>query len=397
MFTLRDYQSESVEKSVAFLQQERPENGLLVMPTGSGKSLVIAAIVEALDAPAIVFQPSKELLEQNLQKLRSFGRNPAVFSASAGEKRVGKITLATIGSVQRKPELFRHCRYILIDECHLVGAKDEDSMFMRFLSGLPEARILGLTATPYRLSTDNFGGSILKFLTRTRPRVFEKVVHVVQNGELFSRGYLCKLDYKVVKTGFRADRLRLNSTGADYTDESVKNHFRELNFSDQIVRCVNRLQELGRGGSLVFTRFVEEAEYVARRIPGAAIVSAKTPADEREDIIRGFKAGRIPCVTNVGVLGVGFDYPELSNVVLAAPTRSLARYYQWVGRCVRTAPGKKDAFVIDMVGLSQKFGKVEDFVLVEGPHEKWHVEANKKQLTNVYFDAPENAEKAFVP
>ena len=397
MFQLRPYQTESADKAVEFLTTPGDENGLLVLPTGSGKSLVIAEIVSRLPGPCLVFQPSREILLQNCEKFRSFGFSPAIFSASVGKRQVGKITLATIGSVRTKPELFSHVRYVIIDEAHLLGVKPvgtkrhpRDTMFMQFLKAMPGVRILGLTATPYRLSNDGFGGSILKFLTRTRPRVFSQVVHVVQNGDLFKDGYLARLDYKQVKTGFRSDRLRLNSTGADYTDESVRNHFRELNFSDQIVRCVNRLHDLGRRGALVFTRFVEEAEYVARRVPGASIVTAETPKCEREEIIAGFRAGQIPVVANVGVLTIGFDYPALANVILARPTCSLALFYQMVGRCVRPHPSKESAFVIDMVGLVEKFGKVEDLVLNPGEHGKWFVSSNGRPLTNVYFGEPRN-------
>lgn len=368
------------------LNQDAGGNGVVVLPTGGGKSLVIANVVSRLDGPCVVFQPSKEILEQNFAKFRAYGFRPAIYSACAGEKRVGQITLATIGSVHRKPDLFRHCKYAVVDECHGVNAKAEDSMFVRFFTSLQGVRVLGFTATPYRLSTDGFGGSILKFLTRTRPRVFSEVVHVVQNGDLFRDGFLAKLEYKHVKSGFNSERLRLNSTGADYTDDSLRAHFKELNFSDQVVRCVGRLGELGRRGVLVFTRFVEEAEYVASRIAGARVVSADTPADERERVVAGFKAGRIPCVANVGIFALGFDYPELANVVLANPTRSLARYYQWVGRAVRTHPAKREAFVVDMVGLVEKFGKVEDLKVVDGGNGKWFVESNGRQLTNVYLD-----------
>lgn len=389
MFSLRPYQQASSDRAVSFLQQQKPENGILVLPTGAGKSLVIADIASRLDAPSMVFQPSKEILEQNYGKLVAYGASPSIYSASAGQKRVSQqLTLATIGSVVHHAHKFSHVRYLLIDECHLVGAKNEDSMFMRFLAGMKGVRVLGLTATPYRLSTDGYGGSILKFITRTRPRVFSRVVDVVQCGDLFRDGYLAKLEYKIVKTGFRPDRLRLNSTGADYTDESVRNHFKELNFSDQIVRCVNRLQDLGRAGSLVFTRFVEEAHYVASKIERAFVVSAKTPADEREAIIRDFKRGSIRCVCNVGVLTIGFDYPELANVILARPSMSLALYYQMVGRVVRPHPNKETAFVIDMVGLVEKFGRVEDLVLTCGPRDTWRIESQGRALTNVYFGEP---------
>lgn len=395
-FQPRPYQQEAIQAGLEFLRTAKPdEGGLLVEPTGSGKSIVIAGIVTQLDGPAIVFQPSKEILEQNLSKFRAYGHNPGVFSASAGQKRIRKITLAIIGSVHNKPHLFNEFKYVIVDEAHLVNPKPKkrggeivsQSMFANFFDGLGDVRIIGLTATPYRLAHNSLG-SVLRFLTRTRPRLFTKLVHVTQNQQLVRDGYWAALDYKQVKTGFREDRLRLNSTGADYTDESVRQHFRELNFSDQIVRCVNRVHELGRRGTLVFTRFVEEARYVASRIPGAEIVTAETHKDERQRIIRGFKAGEIPVVANVNVLAIGFDYPELANVVLAQPTRSLARYYQQVGRVVRPHPSKQSAFVIDMVGLVEKFGKVEDFVLKCGPHDTWFLEANGRQLTNVYFGQP---------
>ncbi len=384
--SLRQYQQSASDAAVAFLTSPGDDNGLLIEPTGSGKSHVIADIVSRLPGPSIVFQPSKEILEQNYAKFAAAGYFPRIYSASAGEKRVGRdVTLATIGSVVRKPHLFNHVRYIIVDEAHGVSAKDEGSMYVKFFSAHPGVRILGLTATPYRLVTDGYGGSILKFLTRTRPRVFTKVVHVTQNGDLFRDGFLCRLEYKAVKTGFNKDRLRLNTTGADYTDESVREHFKALHFDDQIVRCCRRLEELGRGGALVFTRFVEEARYVASRVPGAAVVTADTPKKEREHIIAGFKSTRIPVVANVGVLALGFDFPALRNIVIAAPTRSLVRYYQFVGRGIRPHPSKDCCFVVDMVGLVEQFGKVEDLKVVEGPHEKWHVESNGRQLTNVYY------------
>lgn len=383
-YTLRDYQSESVSKGVEFLLDEsHSDNGIEILPTGAGKSLIVANIVQQLKEPCIVFQPSKEILEQNFQKFLSYGYRPAIFSASANRKQVGKITLATIGSVIRKADRFPHVKYIIQDECDTANSKE--GMYKEFYEQLEGAKILGLTATPYRLSRDGYGGSKLKFLTRTRPRIFSKVVHVVQNCALFKAGHLCRLEYKQVKTGFRNDRLRLNSTGADYTDESVKEQFQELHFSDQIVRCVNRLQELNRGSTLVFTRFVEEAQYVAHKVAGARIVSAQTPKHEREEILTGFKNGRIPVVANVGVLTVGFDFPGLRNVVLARPTMSLRLYYQMVGRAMRPHVSKDCAFIIDMVGLVEKFGKVEDLVVTEGPNEQWFIESNGKQLTNVYF------------
>lgn len=385
-YTLRDYQAEAVKRGVAFLQGQQPGNGLIILPTGSGKSLVIARTVAALDGPCIVFQPSKEILEQNLEKFRSFGYQPAVFSASMGRKEVGDITLATIGSVRKCPEKFADMRYGIIDECHAVSAKKRDSMFMRFFAENGSIKTLGFTATPYRLSTDGFGGSMLKFLTRTRPRFFKHLVFCVQNRRLFDDGHLSRLRYHAVK-GMDVTRLKVNSTGADYTDDSVRSHFEEIDWSSKVVRCVRRLGEVGRmrGGVLVFTRFVEEAQAVASQIPGAVTVSAETPKDERARIIGDFRSGKISVVCNVGVLTTGFDHPGLANVVLARPTMSLALYYQMVGRCMRPHPDKQEAWVVDMVGLHERFGKVEDLELSCGPHDTWFIHSQGKQLTNTYF------------
>lgn len=124
-YVLRSYQQNAVNRSVEFLTNPRlrGRNGLLVIPTGAGKSLVIAGIAARLDAPVLVFQPSKEILQQNAEKLRGYGYAPAIWSASLNRKRVGQITLATIGSVMNHVEAFKHFKYVLIDEAHLVNPK----------------------------------------------------------------------------------------------------------------------------------------------------------------------------------------------------------------------------------------------------------------------------------
>jgi DNA repair protein RadD len=227
-------------------------------------------------------------------------------------------------------------------------------------------------------------GPVLRFLTRTKPRVFTDVVHYTQNDRLFNAGHLAKLQYFPIK-GFDRSRLQANSTGADYTDASVQLQFKETNFSGKLERIVLRLVEIGRKGILVFTRFLQEAHWLAKRIPGAVVVSAETPDAERDRILKEFRAGKIQVVCNVGVLTTGFDYPELDTVVLARPTMSLALYYQMVGRCVRPHPLKDYAMVVDMVGLLDQFGRVEDLRIEPGPKKLWYVSSNGKQLTNVVF------------
>ena len=128
------------------------------------------------------------------------------------------------------------------------------------------------------------------------------------------------------------------------------------------MKVVERLLTIGRRNVLVFTRFVEEAQYVADRIPGAVVVTGDTPPEERRRIGKEFRAGIIKVVCNCGVYLTGFDYPELESIVLTAPWRSLARYSQAIGRGVQIHPDKEKCMVVDMVGMFDQFGKVEDLV-----------------------------------
>lgn len=387
MAYLRDYQELAVQRGVHYLQHGVNAGGLIVLPTGAGKSLVIANIAGRLDGPCLIFQPSREILEQNANKLIAYGYEPKVYSASVHSREVGSITLATIGSVKTRPDLFDSFPYVIVDEAHQVNSRG--GMYKAFFEALGDIRILGLTATPYRLSTDGYGGSQLKFLTRTRPRVFSDVVAYAQVADLIAAGYLMKPDYQIV-TGFSKDAVKLNSTGADFDEEALKRYFNRIGFADRLKRVILRLLEIGRKNVLVFTRFVDEAEALVQQVPGTAVVTADTKPNIRKAIVDGFRAGEIQVVANVGVLGLGFDYPELETVVLARPTVSLALYYQHVGRLLRPHPLKQSAWVVDMVDQVRQFGKIEDLWLQPGgTHgQSWEVitrHGGPRVLTNVYF------------
>ena len=386
---LRDYQKAASDKAVAFFKDKnKKSNGVMVLPTGAGKSIVIADIAHRLNDYVLIFCPSREILEQNFKKLCSYGiLDCSIYSASFGRKEISRITFATIGSVINHPELFQHFQNIIIDECHLVNPKE--GMYKSFLSIL-KCKVLGLTATPYRLSSSRDFGSMLKFITRTRPCIFSEVIYQVQISTLLDMGYLAKLDYYAMNPiGWNELNLKMNTTGADYTDKSVIREYERIDFYGYLVHIVQRLMNpksgVRRKCILVFTRFLKEAERLTWSIPGTAIVSGETPKKERERVLEAFKSGEIPVVANVGVLTTGFDYQELDTVVIARPTMSLALYYQMIGRAIRPHKDKKVAWIVDLAGNINRFGKVEDLRLVDGGKGKWAVYSGYRQLTNVRF------------
>lgn len=388
-YKLRDYQQQASDAAIRFFSDKtKKRNAIEVLPTGAGKSLVIADIASRLEGHTLVFQPSKEILEQNYMKLCSYGvLDCSIYSASFGRKEISRVTFATIGSVKNHPELFQHFRNIIIDECHLVNPKE--GMYKEFLTML-RCKVLGLTATPYRLCSSRDFGSMLKFITRTRPCVFSYVIYQVQISTLLDMGYLSKLNYYPMNpVGWNELNLKSNTTGADYTDKSVIKEYERIDFYGFLVSVVRRLlnPKVGgkRKGILVFTRFLKEAEQLTKSIPGTAIVSGDTPKATREMILRQFKAGKIPVVANVGVLTTGFDYPELDTIVMARPTMSLALWYQIVGRAIRPHPNKEAGWVVDLCGNIKRFGEIKDLRLVDGGNGKWAVYSKGRQLTNVRF------------
>ena len=284
---------------------------------------------------------------------------------------------------------FKHFKYVLIDEVHVVNSRG--GMYEKFINS-ENRQVVGLTATPYRLSS-YMNGSMLKFLTRTRPRIFSEVLYVCQTSDLLAKGYLANLKYYDL-TAINIENVISNSTGADYDEKSLKLEYERSGFFDKLTTTTLRVLKpkngIPRKGVLVFTRFVEEAENLVGKLKikgvSAAIVTGATPKVEREKLLNDFKSGKIKVVANVGVLVVGFDFPALDTVILARPTKSLAWYYQAVGRCIR--PFKdKDAWVIDLAGNYKRFGKVSDLKIdVEKPNSQlWCVKSNGKILTNRIF------------
>jgi len=382
MFEPRSYQVEAISNGIEFFtsKQVRKFNSIQILPTGSGKSVVIANIAKGLEGKTLVLQPSKEILIQNVRKYMSYGFHAGVYSASVGQKHLEKVTFATIGSITRKMYLFMNFQNVIIDECHLVNS--QDGMYRKFFDYMKHARFLGLTATPYRLTTSSEGAE-LRFLTRTSPRLFNKVNYFVQNDILFEKGHLAKLEYYSFNVVDRT-MLDMNSSGTDFTESSLRAYYRTIDMPGTTIHYANRLLKK-RKNLLIFCSLIDEANKVAKGIPGAVVISGETEGSLRDRIIKDFTTGKIKCVVNVGVLTTGFDYPELETVLISRSTMSLALYYQIIGRVMRPHKSKASGWVVDLGGNIDLFGKIETMRINQDSRGLFYISNNGRQLTNVPF------------
>lgn len=455
-YVLRDYQSDAVSRTVEYLLRQaklkRGRNGVVYLPTAAGKSLCIgsAAIALAQHGPTIVTQPSKEILEQNLTKIESYGFRCGVMSASMGRKDVADVTLATIGTIYKRPEWFSDFQFGLSDECHLINSKDnsklvvaaeegeffhrefglvrelpdqegvakgkvrvmteddgeqviarpKQGMYKSFIEALPRMVWAGFSASPYRRYSDQWGTQ-LQMITRTRPAIFSEFIHWTQNKELFDAGHLAKLEYYPVN-GFKRSQVAPNSTGADFDEKALQMHLFEKNwetkagtkvdFKDKLTETVERVLAAGRKRVIVFTSSIAESERLAQELRGdCAVITGESDPDYRRGTLDDFRNGDLPVLANVGVYIHGLDVPEIDCVVDAAPTMSLSRFYQKIGRGVRIHPNKESCWIIDMVEGVRSFGKVEDLTLYCDGQRKWNIygrpgEGKEVALTHVYLN-----------
>jgi DNA repair protein RadD len=362
MYSLRPYQVNVVSS----IQNEMSQfgNPVVVMPTGSGKSLIIAEIARWLNQSILILQPSVEILRQNKEKLLALvdKNDVGVYSASMGEKTIKTYTLATIGSVYRKPEHFNHFKLVIIDECHLVNHKKLSTMFMSFLRRIGNPKVVGLTATPYRQETWGerikngyyISHTTTKMINRCMNPFWNKIVACINIQDLINAGYLMPLEY-IDKSIIQHDQLKANTSHTDYdlTDFQRKIADKEQVVLDAIEYAKKNCQHV-----LVFCASINQAENLASKCNGA-VVTAKTGKKIRQKIVDDFRLGKIQTVFNVDCLTIGFDFPELDGIVVLRPTQSIRVHVQMLGRGVRTAPNKKSCKVIDMVGNVKRIGPVE--------------------------------------
>lgn len=371
-YTLWPFQKEGVSKNLEFMRSgtdAKPVAGISVYPTGTGKSLIISRIVAKLGQPVLVLQPSKELLEQNYEKYTEYGGIASIYSASVGKKNASEFTFATPKSLVGKGELFRRIlkvRYVIIDECHKDLPPEEYGVVTKFLSELKPIAILGLTATPVRLG-ESIYGPILNFITRTTPRIFTKVIDVVQIKDI-CKEYWKKIDYK--EYDFDERLLKLNKAGTEFTDESVIEAVRANNVNNTIyMDACDLILKQGHRSGMLFLDSVDTCEkmneYFVRQGIKSAVVSSKTAKGVRSDYVKDFKKFDLNLLLNYGTLTTGFDHKHISFLGFGRPSNSFSLIYQMGGRLVRRSDQVETGLLIDYCNNIKRHGRFEDITFEE--------------------------------
>ncbi len=359
MYTLRDYQKEAVNKAVRFFQKKR-EPALVVLPTGAGKSLVIAELARIAKGRVLVLAHVKELVEQNYEKYISYDLTAGIFSASLGKKDTDhKAIFGSVQSIARAPEdFFEDFSLLVIDECHRVadeGATQYQEVIKKLMEKNPNLCILGLTATPYRLGL----GWIYQYSTKgeiktDKPRFFKQCVYELPLAYMIRNKYLTtpvKVDIPVTSYDFselmESDRA---FTTAD-VEEILKSQKRLTPFI--IKNIIDITEKYDRQGVMIFSASVRHAEEIMSYLPKgeARIVLGDTQMSERSQIVEDFKKKKFKYLVNVSVLTTGFDAPHVDLIAILRPTESNSLYQQIVGRGLRLSDKKKDCYILDYTGM----------------------------------------------
>lgn len=359
----RDYQSAAVDAMWSALRQRRESKPLAVLPTGAGKSVVLAEfgrrVAEGWSAARILVATHKrELVEQDAEKLTAMLGADRVGVYCAGLKRhdVGRpVTVASIQSIAHRLDEIDRVDLMIVDEAHLIPHKGS-GRYRKVIDGLkkrnPRFRVAGLTATPYRMSSG--------LLHKGDGAIFTEICVDVPIPELIDRGFLSPLRSK--RGVASADVSGVRTRGGDYVPSELA---KAVNDADVVRGAVSEIVKhaADRKSILVFAAGIDHALMVREEMAAqgikASCVFGSTPAGERDRIIAGFRAGLIRAIVNVDVLTTGFDAPAIDCVVMLRPTKSPGLYYQMVGRGIRVAPGKKDCLILDFTDNVMTHGPID--------------------------------------
>jgi DNA repair protein RadD len=359
MYKLRPYQQEAVDNTVRYFQKKR-DPAMIVLPTGAGKSLVIAELARIAKGRVLVLAHVKELVEQNHEKYQSYGLEAGIFSASLGKKDWDqKAIFGSIQSVARAPsEFFAEFSLLVIDECHRVseeGATQYQEVIQKLKEQNPHICILGLTATPYRLGL----GWIYEFshngeIKTEQKRFFKQCVYELPLSYMIKNKFLTspvKVDIPVTCYDFSELTEKNRMYTSAEVEELLKNQKR---LTPLIVKnIVDITERFNRQGVMIFSATVKHAQEILSSLPEnqARLVLGDTEIESREQIIEDFKERKFKYLVNVSVLTTGFDAPHVDVIAILRPTESNSLYQQIIGRGLRLDSGKTDCFILDYTGM----------------------------------------------
>lgn len=382
---LRPYQNDAFKQIISDIKL--PGNSLVVMPGGAGKSHVIAAAATLFE-PVLILQPSRELLEQNRNKLMLLvdPEEIGTYSASFNERTIRRFTFATIQSVYKKPELFEHVGLVLIDEAHNLAPRKLGSMYTSFLKAIGSPKVIGMTATPFRLEIGyhiNANGELeastmLKLINRMRHKshkemFWKRIIYHIQYKELEKAGYLAPIEY-IHEPLLPYNEIPINNSYSDYNLDLFAQSI--VGREAQIISTIGEAQKRYKS-VLVFCATTDQARDLQATIKGSGLVLGETDTKERKNTIQGFKTGSIKTVFNFGTLTTGFDHPALDCIILLRPTRSIPLYIQILSRLSRRAPGKVKGTVIDLTGTCKAIGRLDTFEMYRNSRGLWDLKTEK--------------------
>ena len=362
MYILRPYQQDSVKATIHYFRKHATP-AVLSLSTGAGKSLIIAELARLARGRVLILAHVKELVEQNHAKYESYNLKASIFSAGLGRKETTEqVVFASVQSIVNSLDQFQDSFSLLvIDECHRVPL-DEDSAYQRVIKHLKQQnsklKVLGLTATPYRLGL----GWIYQYHTRGQVRTQE---------DRFFRDCIFDLPIRfLLDEQFLTPPKIMDMAVMGYDFSSIsasKNgHYKEGDL-DKVIQKSGRATPLiikqvvetakDRLGVMIFASTVAHAQEIMGYLKmectnneKIALVIGSTALDERARIINEFKNREIKFLVNVSVLTTGFDAPHVDLIAILRPTASLSLYQQIVGRGLRLFEGKKDCLVMEFAG-----------------------------------------------
>ena len=375
MLTPRQYQLEAEVAIWNYFNAGNTGNPIVALPTGTGKSLVIAWFTQHVmekypKSRIMILTHVKELIKQNSDKLEEVWPMAPYGIYSAGlKKRECKLPIVYGGIATVKNDLnkFDKVDLLLVDEAHLMSGQD-DSMYGEVVSHLralnPFLKVIGFTATPYRT-----GQGLL-----TESGLFTDVAidltSMAQFNRLIDEGYLCMLVPK--RTDMQFDLSKIRTRNGDYcvSDLEERIDHRDANY----LACRESIQYgAERKSWLAFASGIKHAEHIAEMMRNFGIpavsVHSKMDAAERDTRIKDFRNGKIRCIVSNNVLTTGFDHPPIDLILMLRPTLSTGLWVQMLGRGTRPSveTGKKDCLCLDFAGNTPRLGPINDPVM---PHKR---------------------------